>query len=155
MSDRRSRAPSVLDPALLGPAIRDSFVRLDPRVVAKNPVMFVVEAGSVVTTVLWVRDLVSDAPSLPPWFTGAVTAWLWVTVLFANFAEALAEGRGRAQAAALRRTRRETPALRIRDGRKEPVSSSDLVRGDLVVVRAGMTIPGDGDVVEGIASVDE
>ncbi|MCE9636008.1 MAG: potassium-transporting ATPase subunit KdpB [Planctomycetes bacterium] len=152
-------APSVFGRDAALRAIRESFVKLDPRLVARNPVMFVVEVGCVVTTALWVRDLAATAPDTPLWFSGLVTLWLWFTVLFANFAEAVAEGRGRAQAEALRKTRRDTTARRlvggVSGGREEEVPASVLRRGDVVVVVAGMTIPGDGDVVEGIASVDE
>jgi K+-transporting ATPase ATPase B chain len=127
-----------------------------------NPVMFVVEVGSVLTTALWVRDLVArPTGGVPLWFTGAVSLWLWFTVLFANFAEAVAEGRGKAQAQTLRRMRKETAARRLVDyqpgvaGREEQVPASDLRKGDVVVIEAGQLIPGDGDAVEGIASVDE
>ncbi len=154
MSKPRSSVP-LFSAQIALPAIRDSFVKLNPRHVAKNPVMFVVWVGSVLTTALWIRDIASGAPIVPLWFTGNVTAWLWFTVLFANFAEAMAEGRGKAQAESLRKTRRDTPAKRLVDGREEEVSASELKKGDLVVVTPGMTIPGDGDVVEGIASVDE
>ncbi len=131
--------------------------KLAPRHMAKNPVMFVVEVGSVLTTLIWLRDLIArPAGAAPAWFTGNVTLWLWFTVLFANFAEALAEGRGKAQAAALRGLRKETIArqLRRRDARKR-VPASQLRKGDVVVVEAGEMIPGDGEVIEGIASVDE
>jgi K+-transporting ATPase ATPase B chain len=137
-------------------ALIDSLRKLDPRAMARNPVMFVVEVGSVLTTIVWLRDLL--APSVSPhpaWFTGLVALWLWFTVIFANFAEALAEGRGKAQAAALRGLRRETVARRIVHGREESVPASSLRKGDLVVVEAGQIIPGDGEVIEGIASVDE
>jgi K+-transporting ATPase ATPase B chain len=122
--------------------------KLDPRRMARNPVMFVVEIGSALVTVLFVRD--------PGVFAGLIAIWLWFTVLFANVAEAMAEGRGKAQAAALRRTRSETIAhRRLADGSVEDVASSTLGAGDEVIVSAGEVIPGDGDVVEGIASVDE
>jgi K+-transporting ATPase ATPase B chain len=119
--------------------------------------MFVVEVGSVVTTLVWLRDVFAGAPgALPAWFTGQVALWLWFTVVFANFAEAVAEGRGKAQAAALRGLRKETLARRRLDGGgEERVPASTLRKGDIVVVEAGETIPGDGDVIEGIASVDE
>ena len=149
--------PSLFASAIVGPALRQSFAKLDPRHVAKNPVMFVVEVGSVLTTIWWIRDMLvaANERSAPLWFTGNVTVWLWFTVIFANFAEAMAEGRGKAQAENLRRTRRETTARRLVAGREEEVPSSALQKGDLVVVTPGMVIPGDGDVVEGIASVDE
>jgi len=147
---------SLLDPALLRPALLESLRKLDPRQVARNPVMFVVEVGSVLVTLLWLRDLAAPAAGAAPgWFTLSVATWLWFTVIFANLAEAVAEGRGKAQAAALRRTRTDTTARRLRDGREEQVSASALRKGDRVVVEAGQIVPGDGDIVEGIASVDE
>jgi K+-transporting ATPase ATPase B chain len=143
-----TRRSSMFDPAVAGPAALDSVRKLDPRRMARNPVMFVVEIGSALVTVLFFRD--------PGVFAGLIAVWLWFTVLFANFAEAMAEGRGKAQAAALRRTRSETIAHRRRaDGSLEDVPSSKLRAGDEVIVSAGDVIPGDGDVVEGIASVDE
>jgi len=149
--------PSILDPALIGPALRESLVKLAPQHMWKNPVMFVVEIGSALTTLLLVRDILSPASAAAPlWFTCAITLWLWFTVLFANFAEAVAEGRGKAQAAALRRMRKDTAARRLRaDGSEESVSAATLRKGDRVVVDAGELIPGDGEVIEGIASVDE
>jgi K+-transporting ATPase ATPase B chain len=138
----------MLDPAVVGPAALESVRKLDPRRMARNPVMFVVEIGSALVTVLFVRD--------PGVFAGLIAIWLWFTVLFANVAEAMAEGRGKAQAAALRRTRSETIAhRRLADGSVEDVASSTLGAGDEVIVSAGEVIPGDGDVVEAIASVDE
>jgi K+-transporting ATPase ATPase B chain len=147
---------SLFDPDILRGAVLESFRKLVPQHVAKNPVMFVVEIGSVLTTALWFRDLFSATPTAPLWFTGAVSVWLWFTVVFANFAEAIAEGRGKAQADTLRKMRQETTALRLREGgREEEVPASALRRGDLVLVEAGMLIPGDGEVIEGVASVDE
>ena len=151
----KRRARPLFEPTIVRRAIVDSFVKLDPRVQAKNPVMFIVEVGSVITTLLFFRDLgrVSAATN---WFSGLVAIFLWFTVLFANFAEAMAEGRGKAQAETLRRTRSETVAyVRRADGSLAETASSDLHVGDLCVVRPGQIIPGDGDVVEGIASVDE
>jgi K+-transporting ATPase ATPase B chain len=139
------RSESLFTRDLIVPAIKDSFVKLDPRVQFHNPVMFIVELGSVVTTVLFFKDSFD-------WFTGAVAFWLWMTVLFANAAEAIAEGRGKAQANALRATRTTTNA-RLRDGREVP--APDLQRGDVIVVEAGEVIPADGDVIEGVGSVDE
>jgi K+-transporting ATPase ATPase B chain len=139
-------------------AIRDSFLRLDPRQQLRNPVMFVVEVTSALTTVLFFQALFGRGEAPAP-FIGSVSAWLWFTVVFANFAEALAEGRGKAQAEALRRARRETPAKRLkrpeREAPYETVSSTTLRKGDVVLVEAGDVIPGDGEVVQGIASVDE
>jgi len=153
---REVRKVSAWEGPLLRAALLDSLRKLDPRVMAKNPVMFVVEVGSVLTTLIWLRDLVAPLPSAqPPWFAGQVTLWLWFTVIFANFAEALAEGRGKAQAAALRGLRQETVARKLVDGREERISASALRKGDVVVVEAGQLIPGDGEVIEGIASVDE
>ena len=137
-------------------AIGDSFLKLDPRTLVRNPVIFIVEMGSVITTAIFLRDLFSSGDSEPLWFTGTVALWLWLTVLFANFAEAIAEGRGKAQANALRATRTTTVAHRRSDtGGLEEVPAPDLRRGDIVVVEAGQVIPADGEVIEGIGSVDE
>jgi K+-transporting ATPase ATPase B chain len=156
MSDKSVKAVSAWEGAILRVALADSVRKLDPRVMVRNPVMFVVEIGSVLTTLVWLRDLVAPgAGAEPAWFTGNVTLWLWFTVIFANFAEALAEGRGKAQAAALRGLRQETMARRVVDGGETRVTASSLRKGDVVVVEAGETIPGDGEVIEGIASVDE
>jgi K+-transporting ATPase ATPase B chain len=155
----KAQALSLFDRAIVRRAAGDAFRKLAPRHVAKNPVMFVVEIGSVLTTLVFVRDLVHRASAgAPLWFTGAVTVWLWFTVVFANFAEAVAEGRGKAQADTLRKMRKETMARRLVGGRKEIeelVPSSSLRKGDVVVVEAGDLIPGDGEITEGIASVDE
>jgi potassium-transporting ATPase ATP-binding subunit len=143
-------------------AIMDSFSKLAPRVQVRNPVMFVVEVGSLLTTFLWIQALAGRGEA-PAWFIGAVAIWLWFTVLFANFSEALAEGRGKAQAEALRRTRKETSAKKLA---KPPVKgqrptnitiapSTSLRQGDYFIVEAGDIIPADGEVFEGIASVDE
>jgi len=145
---------SLADPAILRSALGQSVLKLHPRDMARNPVMFVVELGSALVTVLFVVKL-PDSPADENAFAGLVAAWLWFTVLFANFAEAIAEGRGRAQADELRRTRATTIAHRRRDGRLEDVPSVELRQGDEVVVSAGEVIPADGEVVEGIASVDE
>ena len=135
-------------------AVWDSFVKLNPRTLMKNPVMFVVEVGAVITTVDLVRYLVSHLAGVG--FALQITLWLWFTVLFANFAEAMAEGRGKAQADTLRRARAETMARRMKaDGTTEAVTGSKLRSGDIVVVSAGEFIPGDGEVVIGVASVDE
>ncbi len=139
-------------------AILDAFAKLDPRVEVRNPVMAVVEIGSLLTTALWVQALFGQGEA-PAGFIGAVAVWLWFTVLFANFAEAVAEGRGKAQAEALRRTRKETMAKKLcqpkRDAEFDLVSSAALRKNDLILVEAGDTIPADGEIVEGIASVDE
>jgi potassium-transporting ATPase ATP-binding subunit len=139
-------------------AIRDSFLRLDPRQQIRNPVMFVVEVTSVLTTLLFIQALFGRGEAPAP-FIGSVSAWLWFTVVFANFAEATAEGRGKAQAEALRRARRDTLAKRLlrpeREAPSESVSSTVLRKGDVVLVEAGAMVPADGEVIEGIASVDE
>jgi K+-transporting ATPase ATPase B chain len=157
MADTRLKERSLLDPEILRPAVWESFRKLVPQHVIKNPVMFVVEIGSVITTLIWLRDLIAPTAGSPPlWFTFNVAFWLWFTVVFANFAEAVAEGRGKAQAAFLRRMRQETTARRLSNGkREERISASSLRKGDVVVVEAGEIIPGDGEVIEGIASVDE
>src|SRR5450756_1252919 len=138
---------------LIWPAISSSFVKLDPREVARNPVMFVVEVGSVITTVYFVLGLIHGSSDTA--FVGMVSGWLWFTVLFANFATSLAEGRGKAQADTLRKTKTETLANVEVDGAVKQVMASELRKGDVVVVDANETIPGDGTVIEGIASVDE
>ncbi|MEU8566890.1 potassium-transporting ATPase subunit KdpB [Streptomyces pathocidini] len=138
----------LFDPKQLVKSLPDAFRKLDPRVMAKSPVMFVVEIGSVVSTVLAIKD-----PG--DWFGWVIAIWLWLTVLFANLAEAVAEGRGKAQADTLRKAKTDTVARRLVDGAEEQVPGTLLRIGDLVVCEAGDIIPGDGDVVEGVASVDE
>jgi potassium-transporting ATPase ATP-binding subunit len=157
MADTRLKERSLFDPEIMRAAVGESFRKLAPQHVIKNPVMFVVEIGSVLTTLIWLRDMIAPtAGSQPLGFTFSVSFWLWFTVVFANFAEAVAEGRGKAQAAFLRRMRQETTARRQVNGKRmEPVPASELRKGDVVVVEAGEIIPGDGDVIEGIASVDE
>ncbi|MGZ6028926.1 MAG: potassium-transporting ATPase subunit KdpB [Myxococcaceae bacterium] len=150
-----TRELSLFDPSIVRPAIWESFRKLSPRAVIRNPVMFVVEVGALLTTFSFVRDIGAVHRSAPLWFTGLVSLWLWFTVLFANFAEAVAEGRGKAQAASLRRMRKEVEARKRVNGREEKVAASTLRKGDTVVVEAGQYIPGDGEVIEGIASVDE
>ncbi len=139
-------------------AVWDSIIKLDPRHMVRNPVMFIVEIGSAATTILWIQALLGQGEA-PAGFVGAVTLWLWFTVLFANFSEAIAEGRGKAQADALRKTRKETQAKKLRslkrDGGFELVSSTTLRQNDLFIVEAGDILPADGEIVEGIASVDE
>ncbi len=149
------RSTSMFSRDLVLAATRDSFPKLDPRLQLKNPVMFIVELGSVITTVIFFKDLVLENDG-QLWFVGVIALWLWLTVLFANFAEAIAEGRGKAQANALRATRTTTTALRrLHDGHVEEVAAPDLQKGDVIVVEAGMTIAADGDVIEGAGSVDE
>ncbi len=151
---KRRRERPLFDPPIVKRAARDSFLKLNPLTMLKNPVMFVVEAGAVLITGMLARDAMTGAPGLG--FTFQISLWLWFTVLFANFAEAMAEGRGKAQADALRRTKTETVAKRLKaGGTVETVAATELRRGDLVLCEAGDTIPGDGDVIEGIASVDE
>jgi len=155
----RKRMPvtTLADPKIVIPAIGQAFRKLDPRTLARNPVMFVLEMVTVLTTVLLVRDIVVHAQTLA--FEFQIVIWLWFTVLFANFAEAVAEGRGKAQADSLRKTRTETRAKRILmpDNYEvyQRVLAEDLQAGDLVICEAGDIIPGDGEVIEGIASVNE
>ncbi len=152
----KAQSLSLFDRNIVRRAAADSFRKLSPRQVAKNPVMFVVEIGSVLTTMVLVRDLIHRASaSAPLWFTALVTLWLWFTVIFANFAEAVAEGRGKAQADTLRKMRKETMARKLVNGQEQQVPSSSLRKGDTVVVEVGQLIPGDGEIIEGIASVDE
>ncbi|TSD86235.1 potassium-transporting ATPase subunit KdpB [Mycobacterium sp. KBS0706] len=154
---KTSNSPaSLFDAKIMGPAAFDAIRKLDPRVMWRSPVMFVVEVVAALTTVLLLRDIATGAAGIG--FTIQIVLWLWFTVLFANFAEAVAEGRGKAQAESLRRTRTDTVAKRLRDatGRDtEPVPALSLRQGDLVLVEAGDLIPSDGEVIEGIASVDE
>ena len=162
----KARQLALFDRGIVWSAALDSLRKLAPRRVAKNPVMFVVEIGSVLTTAIWLRDLTAPPPGAAPrWFTLAVSLWLWFTVIFANFAEAVAEGRGKAQADALRRMRQETVARKVRTwpapedviplANEEMIPASRLKKEDLVVVETNQLIPGDGEVIQGIASVDE
>ena len=148
MAEKKSK--SLWDAKIIRRAFVDAVVKLDPRTMMKNPVMFVVEVGSVVTTALSLREKQNFA------FNLQITLWLWFTVLFANFAEAMAEGRGKAQADTLRKARSETEAKRLLpNGKIETIPSAKLRSGDVVMVSAGELIPGDGEVIEGVASVDE
>ncbi len=152
MASKKTR--SLWDMKIVRRAAVDSLVKLHPVTMMKNPVMFVVEVGSVVTTVLLVLEKLHGQPGFG--FNLQITLWLWFTVLFANFAEAMAEGRGKAQAEALRRAKAETMANRLLpNGKTETVPGSKLRSGDMVLVEAGEFIPGDGEIVEGVASVDE
>ncbi|AJX44925.1 K+-transporting ATPase, B subunit [Burkholderia mallei] len=148
----------MFDPALVRPAIVDSFKKLTPRTQLRNPVMFCVYVGSILATILWIAALTGQAEA-PAGFILAVALWLWFTVLFANFAEAIAEGRSKAQAASLRSAKKDVMAKKLNEPHpKSPVrimTASDLRRGDVVLVEAGDTIPADGEVIEGVASVDE
>jgi len=143
-----------LNSSMLTRAICGAFLKLNPRSLWASPVMFVVEVLAVLTTYFTVRDVINGQPAAI-WFNGQIAAWLWVTVLFANFAEALAEGRGKAQAAAMRHTRSETLAIKLTMDRTMKIPASQLRKGDVVLVTAGDVIPGDGEVIDGIASVDE
>src|SRR4051794_19310502 len=149
-----AKSKAIWEMKIVRRAIWDSFVKLDPRKMMANPVMFVVEVGSVLTSALLIRDVLHHRGQFG--FNLQITLWLWFTVLFANFAEAMAEGRGKAQADALRKARSETTANRLLpDGNIDQVASSKLRSGDIVSVSAGEFISGDGEVIEGVASVDE
>src|SRR6202035_5696454 len=152
MASKKSKR-SLWDLKIVRRAAWDSLVKLHPVTMMRNPVMFVVEVGSVVTTVLLILERMHGQPGFG--FNLQITLWLWFTVLFANFAEAMAEGRGKAQADALRRAKAETMANRLVGTKIEEVPSSLLRAGDLCVAAAGEMIPGDGEVIEGVASVDE
>jgi K+-transporting ATPase ATPase B chain len=151
-------AKGIFDPALLWGALKDSFIKLDPRILWRNPVMFAVEVGSVITTVNFFRSLLAET-SEPAWFSGLVSLWLWLTVLFATFAEAVAEGRGKARAESLRKTRTEVMAKKLNkpelEAAYETFSANHLRKGDIILVEAGDMIPGDGEVIVGAALVDE
>ena len=154
----QAHAIALFDRAILKEAAKESLRKLSPSKVMRNPVMFVVEIGSILTTLVAVRDAIAPTPdSAPLWFTISISLWLWFTVVFANLAEAVAEGRGKAQAASLRKMRTQTTARRLktRNGPEEAVAADSLRMGDFVVVDAGELIPGDGEVIEGVASVDE
>ena len=145
------QSSSITDPAILWPAIGNAFKKLDPRVMARNPVMFVVEVTATLTTYIFLRDLFLGQHHLA--FAFQINLWLWFTVLFANFAEAVAEGRGKAQAESLRRTRSDTVAKVLADQKAKLFTNKPsqlLERGDLVLVEPGDIIPSDGEVVEGI-----
>ncbi|MHB1870992.1 MAG: potassium-transporting ATPase subunit KdpB [Steroidobacteraceae bacterium] len=152
------RKLSMFDRALLGPAVLDALRKLDPRVQWRNPVMFVVYLGSLLTTGLWI-DALAGRTDAPPWFILSVAVWLWFTVVFANFAEALAEGRSKAQAASLKGLKQTVEAKRLADpadrARVSRVRGDRLRKGEVVLVEAGDFVPGDGEVIEGAASVDE
>ncbi len=150
-----AQSQSLFDPAILRPAVGEAFRKLDPRTLWRNPVMFTVEVVSVATTILFVRDLFAGSGAS---FSGQITLWLWFTVLFANFAEAVAEGRGKAQAASLRRTQSQAVAKRLDAAKSKEwheVPAAQLKVGDIVLVEAGDLVPSDGEVIDGIASVDE
>ncbi|HKV15900.1 MAG TPA: potassium-transporting ATPase subunit B, partial [Reyranella sp.] len=153
---KRTPVATMTDPKILGPAIVGAFKKLDPRVMIRNPVMFTVEAVATLTTILFIRDLVTGQGSLG--FAFQINLWLWFTVVFANFAEAVAEGRGKAQAETLRRSRTETVAKRLMEVTSTTwteVPATGLKKDEIVLVEAGDLIPSDGEVIEGVASVNE
>ncbi|MDE3053705.1 MAG: potassium-transporting ATPase subunit B, partial [Gemmatimonadota bacterium] len=150
-------ARPLFDPPIVRRAVRDAFAKLAPRAIVRNPVMFVVFVGSILTTLVLARDIVQHQPGVG--FTTQIAIWLWFTVLFANFAEAMAQGRGKAQADSLRAARTQTVAKKLDDPTNKiavlVTPASQLVVGDFVICTPGDVIPGDGEVVEGVASVDE
>src|SRR5262245_19546131 len=157
-STLRKRMPvsALLDAKIIVPAIGSAFRKLDPRTLAKSPIIFVLETVTLLTTVLLLRDLIAGGENLG--FTFQIVLWLWFTVLFANFAEAVAEGRGKAQADTLRRTRTETQAKLLSAANSRDftlVAGTRLRVGDIVLVEAGDIIPSDGEVIDGVASVNE
>jgi K+-transporting ATPase ATPase B chain len=159
MTRKSDAGHKLFDPGMIRRSIGHAFSKLNPRHMVRNPVMFVVLIGSVVTSVAVVQEIIAGSPDVM--FTLQISIWLWFTVLFANFAEAMAEGRGKAQAEALRATRTQTVARTLKNldakGRESPtvVPSSQLKVGDIVICSSGDVIPGDGEVIEGVASVDE
>jgi K+-transporting ATPase ATPase B chain len=154
--EKRQKKPNVWTRDIVVRALRDSLKKLDPRTLYRNPVIFIVEVGALIATAFYLRDLAQGDGFDLLRFELQIALWLWFTVLFANFAEAIAEGRGRAQADTLRRTKTETQARRVKpDGSTEMVGGGELRRGDIVVVESGELIPGDGDVIEGVAYVNE
>src|SRR6185312_11313372 len=153
--NKRMPMSAMLDPKIVMPAIGSAFAKLDPRRMIKNPVMFVVEIVAALTTVIFLRSLVTGGAGLA--FTFQIILWLWFTVLFANFAEAVAEGRGKAQAESLKKTRTESQAKLLSGADKtyRLIPGTALKVGDVVLVEAGDNIPSDGEVIEGVASVNE
>jgi K+-transporting ATPase ATPase B chain len=155
----RSTRRSLFEPSIVRKALLDSLAKLNPMYQIKNPVMFVVEVGSILTTLLFLHAVVTGKGEASPSFTLQISIWLWITVLFANFAESMAEGRGKAQAESLRKTRREVMAKRLAapkpDAEVTQIVSSQLKRGDVVLVEAGDIIPMDGEIIEGVATVNE
>ena len=153
---KRTAAATLFDPAIILPAIGQAFVKLHPQTLMKNPVMFVLEIVTALTTVLLVRDIVTGGANIA--FETQIVVWLWFTVLFANFAEAVAEGRGKAQAATLRKARTDTVAKRLAEAsatKWTEVPATELRKGDIVLVQTGDLIPSDGEIIEGVASVNE
>src|SRR3984893_4697459 len=152
MADRK--VTPLWEGKIVRAALMDSLEKFDPRIQARNPVMFVVEVTALAVTLILLRDFFSGRSSLAL-FEFQIALWLWFTVGFANFAEAMAEGRGKAQAGNLRRTRTQTPARQIKQGQEIMVPATSLRRDDVVMVKAGEVIPGDGEVIEGVAAVNE
>jgi len=153
---KKQTTTHLMDRAIVGPAVREAFLKLDPRSLYKNPVIFVTEVVAALVTLFFIRDLAADTSAAA--FSGQIAAWLWFTVLFATFAEAVAEGRGKAQAESLKRAKTDLTAYRLPkdgEGLEEIVPAASLKVGDIVLVEAGELIPGDGEVIEGIASVNE
>src|SRR5215831_1830093 len=154
MPKKLVRARPLFDPEILRRALKDAVLKLNPATLMKNPVIFVVEIGAALVLLFLLRDMFTHRGDIG--FELQIDLWLWFTVLFATFAEAMAEARGKAQAESLRKTKTDTTANRVAsDGRIEPIASSKLRAGDLVICTAGETIPGDGEVIEGVATVDE
>lgn len=153
----KKKSRPLFDPQIVKGALKDSFIKLNPAKLAKNPVMFVVGIGCVLTTILWLRNIATGATTPEKLlFEGQITLWLWFTVLFSNFAEAMAEGRGKAQAETLKRGRKEAVARKLlENGQEEMVAATTLRKNDIVLVKAGEIIPSDGEVIEGIATVNE
>ena len=152
MADRK--APLLWEGKIVRGALVDSLTKFNPRIQARNPVMFVVEVTAAAVTLILLQNFLSGR-GVPALFELQIAIWLWFTVGFANFAEAMAEGRGKAQADNLRKTRTETPATLLREGQEIRVPAPSLRRGDVVIVRAGEVIAGDGEVIEGVAAVNE
>src|SRR6185295_16702381 len=156
--ETKAKARPLFDPPIVRRAAVDSLRKLDPRNQLRNPVMFIVEVCSILTTVLFIQALLGQGEA-PAGFIFAVSAWLWFTVIFANFAEAMAEGRGKAQADALRKARRDVNAKKLTSpkygAKYTAVSAATLRKDDVVLLEPGDIIPGDGEVIEGVASVDE
>ena len=152
MAERQAKAIALWDSKIVRRALIDSLGKFDPRIQARNPVMFVVEVTAVAVTMIFLRNLFSGQSF---GFELQIALWLWFTVGFANFAEAMAEGRGKAQADNLRKTRTETRARQLKDDREIMVAATALRRGDIVLVKAGEVVPGDGEVIEGVAAVNE
>src|SRR3981081_2972695 len=154
MPKKLARSRPVFDPEIVSRAAKACFAKLNPITLLKNPVMFVVEVGAALTTVFLIRDIFTGAAGIG--FSVQISLWLWFTVLFANFAEAMAEARGKAQADSLRKSKTDSLARRVlANGKTEEVASANLRSGDVVICETGDVIPGDGEVIDGIATIDE